>query len=198
MVEDQARKEPVLFFGRRCLRFYELFDPARRSRATIILSPPSTPHHVPSHHVRHPFTTVSYDRNRTNSSFLRLRGYPFPLFLSVPCSFLFVDRALSPSRILSLDHRATTTNESREPIVGVSNFDLRGSGLNHKPRYLTSAILLPPLATATAWKITARRCSPSGSRFFFSLFLSSSPLLGNSITRNSPYCTDISFLRRAT
>lgn len=61
-MEDQARKEPVLFFGRRCLRFYELFDPARRSRATIILSPPSAPHLVPSHHIRHPFTTVSYDR----------------------------------------------------------------------------------------------------------------------------------------
>lgn len=115
MVEDQARKEPVLFFGRRCLRFYELFDPARRSRATIILSPPSTPHHVPSHHVRHPFTTVSYDRNRTNSSFLRLRGYPFPLFLSVPCSSLLLSlrRSCTFSVTNSLARSSRNNNERK-------------------------------------------------------------------------------------
>lgn len=126
------------------------------SRATIILSPLLLPS-------RHPFDTPSprfLTIDRTNSSFLHLR-YPFPpSFLSVPyCSFLFVDRALSPSRILSLDHRTTRTNESRGPIVGVSNFDLRGSGLNHK----TALPDFGHFASVTAWKITSRRCSLSGS-----------------------------------
>lgn len=154
MVEDQARKEPVLLFGRRCLRFYELFfDPARAQQLfSPLYSSRLATFDIPSPR----FLTI----DRTNSSFLHLR-YPFPpSFLSVPyCSFLFVDRALSPSRILSLDHRTTRTNESRGPIVGVSNFDLRGSGLNHK----TALPDFGHFASATAWKITSRRCSLSGS-----------------------------------
>lgn len=157
MVEDQARKEPVLLFGRRCLRFYELFfDPARAQQLfSPLYSSRLATHSTPLHHGFLRQTEQIHLSFTSDTPFL----LPFFPFRAPRCSFLFVDRALSPSRILSLDHRTTRTNESRGPIVGVSNFDLRGSGLNHK----TALPDFGHFASATAWKITSRRCSLSGS-----------------------------------
>lgn len=108
-MEDQARKEPVLLFGRRCLRFYELFfDPARAQQLfSPLYSSRLATFDIPSPR----FLTI----DRTNSSFLHLR-YPFPpSFLSVPYSSLLLSlrRSCTFSVTNSLARSSHNKNERK-------------------------------------------------------------------------------------
>ena len=154
--DRRTGKEPVPFFGRRCLPLVrELSDAASFAHQTIaaLSIPPLTASYTP------PFTPLHPSFLRSNEqihlSFTSDTASPFshqPCSLSsrfIPFSAPFsVDQTLSPPPILPADDH---DNERKsETIVGVSNFDfdLRTSGLNHKT-LPGSAISLPPLVTPT-------------------------------------------------